>query len=142
MILFALEYYPRHVWSTLLSQPVKVSWNDLAPLQTTTLLRFQKKRIKLLWRFRYWKDRSRLGIELKYTRLLCRGKVSKFVLQKKLGFYVYCEDWFWMYIRTCLDRLGWETRFKVRQCMVVRNLRLTLDNQQKLEIKIHKTPVI
>lgn len=141
MIILSLEYYPRHVWSTLLSSPVQVTWNDLAFLQTLTLVRFQRNKIKLLWRLRYWKDRSRLGFEMKYTRTLYKGPISKFVIQKKIGIYIYCEDIPWTYFQAFLEMCGWKTRFKIRQSFVARNLRWTLDNKNKLEIKIHKKPV-
>lgn len=142
MILFSIEIYPRYVWSILFSDPFIIEWSDSTFLQTLNILKLQNKTFKLTVRFRFWKDRSRLGWEIKGTRLIWKGDYSKIVTQTKIGCYVYCVNNCWICLRRFWEFFGWKTNIKKRQSFVWRNLRMTLDKHRKLEIKIHQTPVI
>lgn len=138
MILFSVEFYSRKVWSVSFVNPKYVHWNDVAFLQTYTITKWMIGSSKAILRIRYWQDRNRLGWEWKWSKTLCQGKNSKFVVQKKLGFYVYCFPLIWKKWFLCFI----QPKTKIRQVLVLKNLRITLDNKKKLEIKIHKTPII
>ena len=139
MILFSIEYYPRKVWSACFPCAVEGRWNDSAILQTTTLFHFKWRRRKFVVRFRYWHDRGRFGIEYKYSFLIWKNKNSKFVSQNKIGVYFPCTDSFWYFMHGCLP---FRPKIKTRESMIWKNIRITLDNKKKLEIKFHSKPII
>ena len=142
MILFAIEFYYRRVWSVNTERPILVEWNDITLLQTLNLLRIPFWNKKFLIRLRFWEDRFRLGLEYKFTNIHWRFGAIKKNTQWKWGLYVYCNPYSWRKIKRIWKLLGWPTKTKVRQSLVLHNTRATLDNKKKLEIKIHRTPVI
>ena len=138
MILYSIEFYARNVWSVSFCKPKYVQWNDVAYLQTFTIFKLIIGSSKAILRIRYWQDRNRLGWEWKWSKTICQGKGHKLVIQKKLGFYIYCFPFVWKKVFL----LFIQPKTKIRQVLVLKNLRITLDNKKKLEIKIHKTPII
>lgn len=134
MILFSCEYYSRLVIGFRV--PVMTeshNHHQLHTIDTITILTLKWNQRKWTIRFRIWPDR--VGLEWKYASTLADNLPVRCSIQEKLGFYL-CS-FYGTYLIWWLTLLRFKHRKKQRQVVIMDDLRITIDEHSRWEMKFH-----
>lgn len=133
MILFSCEYYSRLVIGFRIHVNIDPhNPHRLHTIDTITILTLKWKQRKWTIRFRVWPDR--VGLEWKYANILTDLPV-RCSIQEKLGFYM-CS-FYGTRLISWLTLFGCKHRRKQRQVVIMDDLRITIDEHSRWEMKFH-----
>lgn len=135
MLVFSLEYYSRIATVIILGADCDLS-GESDVIETITLMRMYLFGYKFVSRMRYWNQRKRMGLEFKTSYVV--GSAS---YQRKLGFYTVARYVVWLWIRCVSGVCRRKMRVKHRCVWTTHNIRATLDNNRRLEVKFHEDAI-